>query len=104
MRLYVTRQDAARARYLDRQQHGDVRKYYELDGAIIVLRNGHDLAHLIAKVVDTAIGWDIAQQGFVLNEGRIGTRRTKITIFRSLNERRGRCPSLSEQIRKKQHG
>jgi len=84
MRLYITRQDT-QAQYLGSQQHDDTtRRYYELVG----------------QVVDAAVGWDVAQPGFVLDERRIGTRRTKISIHRPLDVRRGRYPSLSEQIKR----
>lgn len=99
MRLCITRADAAQARYLGSQDHGDTRGYYELAGAIVVVR-GSDLHWLVGHVVDAAVGWDIAQPGFVVDEERIGTKRTKITIYRVLDVRRGRYPSLSQQIEK----
>ena len=50
-----------------------MRRYYLLDGAIVVVRNGHELGALVGRIVDAAAGWDVAQAGFCKEED-IGKR------------------------------
>jgi len=56
----------------------DQRRDYTADGdrlALLILRNGLDLAAVTGQVVDAALGWDRATEP-------IGSRRTKITCYR----------------------
>ena len=62
----------------------DHRRYYVATGnrlALLVLRNGLDLATITGQVVDARLGWDHAVEPFA-PEGDVGLRRTKITIYR----------------------
>ncbi len=68
-------------------EYGDIRRYYEVGPAIIVCRNDLDLVSLVNRVVDAQVGWDTAQPGFTTDEARIGTERTKVTIYRMLRGR-----------------
>lgn len=81
------------------EHDGDARRYYEIGSALIVTRNGLDLAGLVGRVVDASVGWDVAMAGFTLDESRIGKRRTKITIYRTVDGRWKR--RLSELLKGK---
>ena len=62
----------------------DHRRYYVATGnrlALLVLRNGLDLATITGQVVDARLGWDHAVEPFA-PEGDVGLRRTKITVYR----------------------
>jgi hypothetical protein len=68
-------------------EYGDERRYYEIGQVLIVCRNGLNLQSLIRRIVDAQVGWDTAMAGFTVDEGQIGQRRTKITIYRVVNSR-----------------
>ncbi len=88
MKIKVDKDIVSRSVFLTAtSEYGDQREYYEVDGALILCRNGHSLNSLINRVVDARIGWDNTYPGFTTDESRIGQRRTKITIFRPLRGR-----------------
>ena len=85
MKIKIDRRTVDRATLITgTPEYGDVRRYYEIGPAIIVCRNGLDLVSLANRVVDARVGWDTAQPGFTTDEARIGTERTKVTIYRML--------------------
>ena len=60
------------------------RKYYAENGdrrALLVLRNGLDLAAITGLIVDSSIGWEQGVSRFSRLEN-VGKRHTKITVYR----------------------
>lgn len=88
MKLRIDKQAAHNAIFLtSTAEYGDIRRYYELDGAIIVCRNDVDLMSSIGRVVDAQAGWDTAIVGFTVNEDVVGQARSKITVYRIVRGR-----------------
>ena len=76
------------ATFISGTEYADRRRYYDCAGALIVCRNRLEFGDLHGHVVDAAIGWDVAQPGFVVREADIGKKRTKITVYRALRGKR----------------
>lgn len=96
MKLLIDRESVWVARRINQVRYDDLRTYYLIGDALIVVRNGLDLHALAGQVADCAVGWDIAQPGFA-PEDKIGQQRTKITVYRILAG--GYDRALSEQMR-----
>ena len=102
MILFIDPASVSRARLItEARDTPDVRRYYLVPAsgrpdAIVVCRNGLALASLASRRVDASIGWDTAQPGFCA-EADIGRRRTKVTIYRSVTQRR-RAMALGEIV------
>ena len=96
MKLLIDRESVWVARRINQVRDSDLRTYYLIGDALIVVRNGLDLHALAGQVADCAVGWDVAQPGFAPEEA-IGRRRTKITVYRVLTG--GYSRTLSEQLR-----
>lgn len=101
MLIFIDRPALALTRFINESREEDTRRYYLLPtgqvdapDAIVVVRNGLVLESLANQRVDAAIGWDTAQPGFA-PETDLGRKRTKITIYRTVDSRR-RCPSLTD--------
>lgn len=99
MILLVDRNAVDRAIFLTARDEGDWRRYYDLHGALIVVRDNMVLEQLVGRKVDAQAGWDTAMPGFVLDESRIGKQRTKITIYRIVTYP-FRATRLIDQIKK----
>src|SRR3989304_5122341 len=78
------------------EEYGFTRRYYEIGTCLIVCHNDLDIYQLKRQIVDVQIGWDTAQPGFVVDESRIGQRRTKIAIFRVIYSSHEHNAKLSE--------
>jgi len=87
MLLKIDRDAARQAVFLTcTTKYSDERRYYQLGRALIVVRNGLDLAGLVNRVVGAQVGWDIALPGFTTDETQIGQRQTKVTLHHSLRQ------------------
>ena len=73
------------------------RKYYAENGdrrALLVLRNGLDLAEITGLTVDSSIGWEQGRPRFSRMEN-VGKRHTKITVYRIVYGKHDRAKILS---------
>jgi hypothetical protein len=85
MRLLIDRKTGRQAKLItSTTEYGQVRRYYEVKEALLVLHDDLTIEQIVHRVVDAQTGWDIIQPGFTLDEARIRTRRTKITVRRVL--------------------
>ncbi|MGH7273403.1 MAG: hypothetical protein ACREIQ_02940 [Nitrospiria bacterium] len=84
MKLKIDEDLARKAIYLSSAQYEGLRRYYDLNDVLIVCRSGLSLPELGNTVVDAAVGWDIAQPGFIVDDSKLGQKRTKITIYRRI--------------------
>lgn len=85
MKVLIDKRSVEIARLINRAAYEDIRRYYLIDSALVVVRNNLDFHTLVRQVVDVTVGWDIAMQGFCV-EGDEGKKRVKVTIYRTLRD------------------